>query len=397
MPIQSAVRTQLIYKAESVFGTPPVATGAQLLRRVSSSLGLAKDAFTSNEVRSDMQIADVRHGSRSVRGSVEGELSTVTFDEWMAAVLRGTWTTGVSTSPTDFATGITPANSAGTFTFAGAGSLVTKGFKVGDIVRVTGVTGNTGINFRITALTATVMTVTPKPTTTAQVATGWTVSVVGSKLLPGVLTPSFTIEHSHLDLDISERFVGCRIGGANINLPPNGIGTVQWDVIGQDAATLTGAASPFFTSPTAETTTGVLTGVEGGIRLNGVEQAIITGIQLNLTNNLSVQPVVGSTIPPDIFYGRTVVTGQVSAFLSDEQLINVFVNESIVDLVVQANASGVAPQSFLCFNMQGVKFTGYSKTIGAEGGIIVQFPFQAVLASATANADVASIAIQRSN
>lgn len=396
MTIQSAVRTQLVYKAETTFGTAASASGAQLLRRVSTSLGLTKDAFTSNEVRSDMQIADVRHGSRSVRGNVEGELSTQTWDEWLAAVLRGTWTAGVSAAPADFATGITP-NNAGTFTFAGAGSLITKGFKVGDIVRVTGVTGNTNINYRITALTATVMTVTPKPTTQAQVASGWTVAVVGSKLLPGVLAPSFTIEHSHLDLDISERFVGCRIGGASINLPPNGIATVQWDVLGQDGAMLATASSPYFTSPTAETQTGVLTGVEGGIRLNGVEQAIITGVQMNITNNLSVQPVVGSTITPDVFYGRTVVTGQVSAFLADENLINVFVNESLVDLVVQANASGAAPQSFLNFSMQGVKFTGYSKTIGAEGGIIVQFPFQAVLANASSNADVASIAIQRSN
>lgn len=395
MTIQSAVRTRLLYKAESSLGQLPGATGAQALRRVTTSLNLTKDAFTSNEVRADMQIADVRHGSRSVRGNVEGELSLQTFDDWLAAMMRNTWATGVSASPSDFATGITPSNS-GTFTFAGAGSLITKGFKVGDVVRVTGVTGNTNTNFRITALTATVMTVTPKPTTQSQVASGWTVAVVGSKLLPGLLTPSFTIEQSHLDIGISERFVGCRIGGAAINLPPNGIGTAQWDILGLDGSVLTSGSAPYFTSPTAETTTGVLTGVEGGIRLNGVEQAIITGVQLNFTNNLSVQPVVGAVIPPDIFYGRMVVTGQVSAFLMDEALINVFVNESKVDLVVQANASGSAPQDFLCFNMQGVKFTGYSKTIGAEGGIIVQFPFQAILASAS-NADVASLVIQRSN
>lgn len=395
MAIQSAVRTRLLYKAESLLGQLPGATGAQALRRVTTSLNLNKDAFTSNEVRSDMQIADVRHGSRSVRGNIEGELSLQTFDDWLAAMMRNTWTSGVSASPTDFATGITASNS-GTFTFAGSGSLITKGFKIGDVVRVTGVTGNTNTNFRITALTATVMTVTPKPTTQAQVASGWTVAVVGSKLLPGLLTPSFTIEQSHLDIGISERFVGCRIGGAAINLPPNGVGTVQWDILGIDGSVLTAGNAPYFTSPTAETSTGVLTGVEGGIRLNGVEQAIITGTQLNITTNLSVQPVVGAVISPDIFYGRTVITGQVSAFLADEALINVFVNESKVDMVVQANASGSAPQDFLCFNMQGVKFTGYSKTIGVEGGIIVQFPFQAILASAS-NADVASLVIQRSN
>jgi hypothetical protein len=396
MPIQSAVRTQLIYKAETALGTLPGASGAQSLRRVSSSLGLTKDAFSSNEVRADMQIADVRHGGKSVRGGVEGELSIQTYDDWLAALVRSSWVAGVSAAPADFATGVTPS-SAGTLSFAGAGSLITKGFKVGDIVRCTGITGNNNRNYRITALTASVMTVFPAPVTNAQVASGWTVAVVGSKLVPGVLTPSFTIEHQHADLSVSERFTGCRIGGANISLPPNGIGTIQWDILGIDGATLSGGSYPYFTAPTAQTATGVLTGIEGGIRLAGVEQGIITGVQMNISQNLSTQPVVGSTIVPDIFYGRLVATGQISAFLQDESLINVFVNESLVDLVVQANASGAAPQSFLNFNMQNVKFTGYSKTIGAEGGIIVQFPFQALIGAASTTADAATLVIQRSN
>ena len=396
MTIQSAVRTQVVYKAETTLSTLPGASGAQSLRRVSSSLGLTKDAFTSNEVRPDMQISDVRLGGRSVRGGIEGELSVQSYDDWLAALVRSTWVAGVSAAPADFATGVTPSN-AGTFTFAGAGSLISKGFKVGDVVRCTGISSNLNKNFRITGLTATVMTVTPAPVTQAQVASGWTVAVVGSKLVPGVLVPSFTIEQQHLDIAVSERFVGCRINSANINLPPNGIATVQWDVMGIDGQNLSGGSYPYFTSPAAVTTTGVLTGIEGGIRLNGVEQAIITGAQLSVSNNLSVQPVVGSVLTPDIFYGRLVVTGQISAFLADETLINVFVNESLVDLVMQANASGVSPQSFLTFNMQNVKLTSSSKTVGAEGGVIVQFPFQAVIGPASSTVDAASLVIQRSN
>lgn len=397
MTIQSAVRTQVVYKAETSLSTLPGASGAQILRRVSSSLGLNKDAFTSNEVRPDMQIGDVRLGGRSVRGGIEGELSVQTYDDWLAALLRTSWVAGVSASPTDFATGVTPANAGGTFTFAGAGSLITKGFKIGDIVRCTGMAGNNGINYRITGLTATVMTVTPKPVTSAQVTSGWTVAVQGSKLVPGVLTPSFTIEQQHLDVAFSERFVGCRIGGANINLPPNGIGTVQWDVMGIDGQNMSAGSYPYFTSPNPVTTTGVLTGIEGGVRLNGVEQAIVTGVQLSVANNLGGGAVVGSVLSPDVFYGRMVVTGQVSAYLADATLLDAFVNEALMDLVVQASASGAAPQSFLCFNMQNVKFTGISKSIAAEGGVIVQFPIQATVGSPGANQDVGSLSIQRSN
>lgn len=403
MTVQSNVQTTIAYKAETVFGTAPTASGAQYLRRVSSNLAPVKDTFASNEVRSDYQVSDVRHGMRSARGTIEGELSTQTYDDFIEAALRGTWAAGVSTSPADFATGVTIATSGttSTLTFAGAGSLLSKGFKVGDIVRTAGLTNAANNsaqcgNLRIVALTATVMTVYPALTAAAVQAAGWTVAVPGKKVSLGTQKRSFTIEQALADASLFERYSGVRVGGMTISAQPNGLANCSWELVGQN---FNMANTGYFTSPTAETTTGIVSGVDGFLRLNGEEQGVVTGFQLNFTNNLSMTPVIGSTFGPDVFYGRMVCTGSVSAYLEDADLVNAFVNESEVDLVAVLEASGANPQEFLSFNMQRIKLTGASKTIGADGGVIAQFPFQALLkagGSGTAY-DQSTLVVHRSN
>lgn len=404
MTIQSAVGVTLTYAAESTFGTAASAGGtSQVLRRVSSSLVPSKETFQSNEVRQDYQVSDLRHGMRSARGSIEGELSIQSYDDFLQALLGGTWASGVSCSPSDFATGVTIATSGttSTLTFAGAGSLLTKGFKIGDIVRGTGLTNpaNNAKNLRIVALTATVMTVTPAITATTQQASGWSVAVAGKKLTVGATKRSFSIEQSYLDVDISELFTGCRINSGSIRVPPNGMTTVSFDILGQNGVVLPAAQAPYFTAATAAPNTSIVAGLDGGLRFAGAERAVVTSLDLNFTNGMSVTPVIGATVSPDVFQGRKVVTGNVSAFLEDESLINVFLNETEADLVVMLPTSTGSPQDFLTLNMQRVKLSGISHSIGADGGVIIQFPFQALLANGGAATayDSSSLVIQRSN
>lgn len=403
MTIQNAVTTDVVIGAETVFGTPATITTGQAIRRVSSSLAPNKESFTSNEVRSDMQISDVRHGMRSAKGAIEGELSIQTYDALFEAAFGGTWAAGVSTSPTDFATGVTIATSGttSTLTFAGSGSLLTKGFKIGDIVRATGLTNpaNNNINLRIVALTATVMTVYPAITATAQQATGWTLAVAQKKLLLGTTKRSFSIEHVFNDIDVSELFTGCRINGVSIKIPPNGMVTTTFDVLGQNTVVKTGANSPYFTPVTAAPNTGIVSGLNGAARIAGQELGIITSLDFAFTNNMSVAGVVGSNVSPDVFQGRKVATGNVSVYLQDETLINAFLNETEIDLVAQLLTSTGTPQDFLTLSMQRVKFTSLSKTIGAEGGVIAQYAYQALLATGgTGTAlDQSTVVMQRSN
>ena len=79
MTIAAGVAKSLRYKVEATWGLAPGTSAGQLLRRVTSDLNLTKETYQSAEIRSDYQVADFRHGVRSVAGTINGELSPGTW------------------------------------------------------------------------------------------------------------------------------------------------------------------------------------------------------------------------------------------------------------------------------------------------------------------------------
>ena len=91
MTIAQGIEKQVRFKVESVFGEAAGATGAQLLRRVTSDLDLNKDTYESAEIATHQQDVDFRHGVRKVGGTINGELSIGTYEAFLAAALRKAW------------------------------------------------------------------------------------------------------------------------------------------------------------------------------------------------------------------------------------------------------------------------------------------------------------------
>ena len=73
--------------AESTYGTP-ITTFMRQLRLKPSKLTLKKDTYTTDEVRSDRGISDVRHGMKKVEGTLEGDLMLSDFDDLLAYALQ---------------------------------------------------------------------------------------------------------------------------------------------------------------------------------------------------------------------------------------------------------------------------------------------------------------------
>jgi hypothetical protein len=397
--VQENVGVSLAYKVEGTFGTAAGASGAQYLRRVNSSLIPGKDSFQSNEVRSDQQVYDMRHGVKRGAGTTGGELSLTSYDDFLEAALRGTWAVGGSYTA-GVGTGITASASGKTFTRAG-GSWITDGFKLYDVVRFAtlSATANNSVNYRIVGLTALVMTVAETVADIVSADESCTCTTVGKKLPIGVVKRSFTLEQTMGDIDISEQYLGARIGGAKFAFPPQGMATVDFDWMTQSYAVLETSASPYFSTPTAQQTTELMAGPSGTIRINNIDYAIITGLDFNVALNLSSTPVVGSTTVPNIYYGRTVITGNVSALFQDAELLNLFVDETAFDMNVMVTVPGTTPNDFMSFSFMRMKMSGISRSIGADGGVVASFPFQALLKTGGSGTiyDQSSMIIQRSN
>ena len=372
---------QVAIKRETTYGTVPAASAAQLLRRVTSQIDLKKDTYTSNEIRPDMQIADYRHGVRRVKGSLSGELSPGTYSDQLSAMCKRDFAAVAAIT----GAGITIAGSGPSYTVTrAAGSFLTDGVKIGDVIRLTVGTfnaANINKNLWITGLTATVATVLVL-NGTALVAegpiSGSTVTVQGKKtFIPttGQTDISYSLEHWFNDVALSEVFSGIKFDKAAINLPPTGMATVQFDVLGQNIAT---AGTRYFTSPTAITTTGVVAAVNGLLMVNGVAQTVVTGLSLSLDPVLSGDPVVGANTVPNLFPGPVTVTGQFTAYFTDATLRDLFLNETETSLMVALTTDNTATANVLTFVLPRIKVGDAAKNDGT-GGIVQTFPFQALL------------------
>lgn len=364
MGYQTGRNVFVAYKPEVAFGILPGPTGAKYFRPNTGALSLSKEPIRSGENRRDGMTSRGRHGSRSVGGSYAGDLSVGTHDSLIEAVLRGTFDAPLAL------VGLSVAVDAANRTFTrAAGSWITDGVRVGDVGRfgafTAGGAANNGRNFTVVGLTATVMTVAETPATIAQ-QTAITFARP-KKVIQGTTRRSFTFEEHELDIDGSEVFKGCRIGSMQLQMQPNGMATLTFGIVGQDMEVMTGAEAPYFTNAVESTTIG-LTAVEALIRLGSTSVLDVTGINLTVNLNAAGQPVVGSSITPDVFDNLATIEGSVTALRQDVSRVQQFLNEDQLSLSLVFAENAAEPRSFCSFFLGNLTFSSATKSeLGADG------------------------------
>jgi hypothetical protein len=400
----SGVYKQVTYKVETTYGTAPGAASAQSLRRVTSSLDLTKDTYQSNEIRPDFQVADFRHGLRKVGGSISGELSAKTYGDFIAAALKKDFVAGVSVASAS----ITVGGTAGAWTLTrAAGSWLTDGVKLGDVVRLTAGAfnaSNLNKNIQVTAITATVLTgiVLNGSSLTAEgpIASA-TLTVYGKKTMvpqTGHTDKSFSIEHWHPDVGAtgaSDLFTGCKVSKVTFTLPATGMATVAVEFTGRDA---TPGTAQYFTSPTAVTVTGTMAAVNGVVKVGAATGGTITSASIEISCAQSSEPGIGSNVADQVATGRVIVTGQVTAKFDSTALRDAFYNETEISAYLAFTADNTAASDFIAFSMNRIKVNGASKDDG-EKILIQTIPFQALLntdGGATQPEDLTTISVQDS-
>lgn len=387
MPIATGVFKKLSFKKQTALNVkaPAGAAGtARYMRRVTSTLDLSKASYQSAEILDSQQRRDFRHGVRSVGGSISGELSVGGYQLFMESVLRRLSTAGATSGAQTNITSAVTVGSQGTFT-RGAGSFLTDGFNIGDVVNWSGWTApavaNNAHNFMIIALTATVMTVTSfdgLPVIAKTAGDSVTCAVVGRKTFApttGHTRDYYTIEHFFADIAQSEQFVDCVIGGANISLPPTGMATIEFPVMGLD---MQPGVAEYFTTPAAAASGGILAAVNGVLAISGTVVGIVTGLTININGNYTKPGgVVGANVDPDIYPGVLEVSGQVTVLFDSATYRNLFINETEASLSVALTANNNPNSPFTAFNMSRVKFGGATKDDGTAG-LTLTMPFTAL-------------------
>lgn len=383
-----------VIKAQTGLGVPATGTGGQALRRVTSVAKEVRATYENNEIVQHQQSTGVNLGTASTDWAFDGLLSPGTYSTVLAALIRKVFT---ATAPIVSAS-LTIAGTAPAFTITrGTGSFLTDGVKIGDVVRITAGTYanpvNRDNNLLVTGVTALVLNVITVNNTVliaeGPIATS-TLTVIGKKALApltGHTDTLFTLEEWYSDIAKSETFPDLRIGKADIAIPASGNATIKLAAQGLGVRTI--GTAQVLTTPTAATTSPVLTGVRGVLMVNGAEILTVTGVSVSIDAALNpMGPIVGSNFAPDMSRGRIKVTGQFTGLFDSTTLSTLYHNETVTSLVALMTADTTNNSDFVSFNLSAVKLTGDAPDDG-EKAVIRTYPFVAQL-NASGGAALAS-------
>jgi hypothetical protein len=106
--------------------------------------------------------------------------------------------------------------------------------------------------------------------------------------------------------------------------------------------------------------------------------AVVTGMNIQHAMSLSGEPVVGANIVPEIFAGRSVVTGQMTAFFEQGGLIDDFINETEIDIIAYLTTASTPGSPAMSFHLPRVKLGGADLATTGEAGQMITIPFQAL-------------------
>jgi hypothetical protein len=404
MTVAQGINKLTVFKVQSALGTPATGAGGKILRRRTSNLNTNRATYVNDEIVAHQQSTGLNLGTASSAWAFDGLLSPGTYSEFMAALCRKAFT---ATAAITLAS-ITIAGSAGAWTFTdGANTFLTKGLKIGDVIRITAGTYANGVNrdnnILVTNVTQTVITgatVNNSVLIPEGPIASSTITVMGKKTVPpqsGHTDLLFSVEEWYADISKSEFFPDLRVGQIDIGLPASGNATFKMNAMGLGVRT--NGVAQVLTGPTAATTSPVLTSVRGLLRIGNVAQLVVTGVSFSIKTTLTAEgPVVGSNFAPDMARGRIMVEGTFSAFFDSTTLRDLFDAETVTSLSVVMATDTTNTADFVAFTLSALKLTDADPDDG-EKAILRSYPFTAQMNAAGGPAlanDITIISIQDS-
>jgi hypothetical protein len=254
------------YVEEACYGMVPPTPIVKVARRRSTSIGMTKETYASEEIRGDRMISSSRHGIKAIAGDIVTEISSGGHADFYEALLGGNWEQATGTIALTAATVAMNATT-GLVTIAGlsADPALQKALD-GDVLRITGTTDPFFDNnlFQIMSMNSTSFVLAPLKNPTVAPLAGPFASGTAKpqpRCRMGNVYRSFTFERAFNDIGSFIAYKGCRFNTAAVDLPATGIATTTFGVMGQDASPLSstsidGSASLILT----EAVFGMLTG-----------------------------------------------------------------------------------------------------------------------------------------
>lgn len=253
------------------------------------------------------------------------------------------------------------------------GSFITDGFRVGDVIIMTGFDVEAGNNLmtQITALTATVMTVRDDiGDADPDVGTFNTTARIIKK---GRVFQSYAIEKAFTDVDEFQLYTGGLINGFSLEVTSNGMITGTFNMLFKDGEN--GGSAYHSGTPGAVSANRPFDSFDGYIKEGTTANAQISSLSISLNNGFERNFVLMDNTCPQMTSGRSNATGTVTLYFADSSVYDKFVNET--DSSIEIAFQDDVYNGFLV-SIPRLKYTTADTPVNSDAAIINTMNFQAL-------------------
>lgn len=374
--------TAQFYVLETTPGVTPTSPSWSPLRNTGGIPALTRDSLVSNELDGSRETSSIRTGNKQISGEYAIELSAQSQDELLAGAMTSSWVAGSTVS------GLTVTVDADAKTFTRAAGDFTTAVEVGDLVRFPGLTGGNSKPFIVTAVSALVVTGGAINHTLTDESAVTSDLVIADKLETGNLCKTYSIltwfkgRCGGADSYLITR--GVEFTGFTIEQAVNAMVTGSFPFIGlnQEILSAPPAGSTFTVNFNAQPFASVdVSAFNGTAPLKLIDTFTITN-----DNGTSAQFELGNDSVAFVERGRAANTFSLAGKLYDMTLLNLFLNETQIELT--SILSG--PDGAMSFTLKRAELTSATPEIGGPESVTLSMEGQA-----TGNQMQSSIVIQR--
>lgn len=374
--------TAHFYIPEVTAGVTPASPAWYPLRNTGGVPALTRDALVSNELDGSRETSSIRTGNKQITGEFAIELSAQSQDELLAGAMTSSWVAGQTVS------GLTIDVSASGKTFTRSAGDFTTLLEVGDLVAFPDLVGDNAKPFIATAVSALVVTGAGIPHALTDETGATTDLIAADRLETGNLCKTYSVltvftgKCGTVDAYLLTK--GVEFSGFSIEQAVNAMVTGSFPFIGLSQQVLSAlpAGSTFPYSFDAEPFASVdVSAFNGTAPLKLIDTFTITN-----DNATSAQFELGNDSVAFVERGRAANTFSLAGKLYDMTLLNLFLNETQVEMT--SILSGVT--GAMSFTLKRAELTAATPEVGGPESVTLTIEGQA-----TGNKLLSSIVIQR--
>lgn len=364
----TGAQVAIAYVAETTWGTTPASPTMKELRCVSETLDHTRGGLVSEELKSHRQTQNLTHGTREAEGEIVCEFGDF-LDDWLEAALYGVLSSNV----------LKLAQSLKQFT------VERRVVSIGQSMQYTGIRPNgLKLNLAPEEIAKVTFPILGKDLSIAIDGlggpSGWLVNEPVTP--PAIGDANFDVDTGATNPAANDEFVVYQAGSTTtlrsdqvykvssyaannvVFTPPLDVALVNNDIL------------HFFRPATVVTNNDPMDAFSGSLSEGGSAQAIITGLDLEISQGAELAKVIGANVPQGIIEGGVAVTGTLRAYVENMTLFNKWLNENYSTLQFALTKSGGSTYTWL---LPRIKYTGGKLNKPAGGGpIIEELPFVAV-------------------